>query len=422
MEYLDIYKYATCACLNITDNCNLACRYCFVQQKPHYMSLETAKDAIDYLANNFRMRKEINPNDPETTVDVTFFGGEPTLLWDEIIVPTVLYAEETYPDMFHFDMTTNGTLLNDERIQFIKDHNMYLLLSMDGPEEVQNYNRPQRNGQGSFDLVMKNIPKILEVRPMTTYRATVYQPTVGHLYETYKFAYEHGFQNVFMCPNAREDWTDENLEILHEEVHKIFTDLIMHFMEGQFPIHCALIDNAFKKVLEHDLQVRDGAFVNRAMSRSPVRCGLGTGSLSIAFDGKIFGCQEQDSRDTADYFYIGNIYDGIDVEKHKIIVEDYGKEEAIYCQEPEMCENCIVKYECLHDICPSVSHDRFNHFFTRPKVDCLYQQWMMQDAIVAMDILVKQENNQLFRQYLDDIFVNYEVNTPKEVNGEKGDL
>jgi radical SAM protein with 4Fe4S-binding SPASM domain len=220
-----------------------------------------------------------------------------------------------------------------------------------------------------------------------------------------------------MCPNAREDWTEENLEILHQEVHKIFTDFILHFMEGQWPINCALIDNAFKKVLEHDLQVRDGEFADRVIVRPAVRCGLGSGSLSIAYDGKLFGCQEQDSRDTSDYFYIGNIYDGVDVEKHKRILEDYTQPAAMTSQDPKLCETCIVRHACFHDVCPSVSHDRFNTFFTRPTVDCLYQQWMMEDAIIAMDILVNQENNQMFRQYLDDIFQNYEIITP---NGEKG--
>ena len=27
-EYLEWFKYPTCACLNLTDSCNLACRYC----------------------------------------------------------------------------------------------------------------------------------------------------------------------------------------------------------------------------------------------------------------------------------------------------------------------------------------------------------------------------------------------------------
>ena len=40
------------AFLNLTNACNLACRYCFVKQSPDYMSYQTAKDAADFLAAN----------------------------------------------------------------------------------------------------------------------------------------------------------------------------------------------------------------------------------------------------------------------------------------------------------------------------------------------------------------------------------
>jgi sulfatase maturation enzyme AslB (radical SAM superfamily) len=44
--------YLTDCMLNVTDDCNLQCRYCFVQQQPHYMTLQTAKDIADWLYQN----------------------------------------------------------------------------------------------------------------------------------------------------------------------------------------------------------------------------------------------------------------------------------------------------------------------------------------------------------------------------------
>ena len=74
-------------------------------------------------------------------------------------------------------------------------------------------------------------------------------------------------------------------------------------MEGVNPIQCSNIDDAFLSILNHDRQIHSGKKWNLAPERNVVRCGLGTGSISIAYDGKLFGCQEQDSRDTNDYFY-----------------------------------------------------------------------------------------------------------------------
>lgn len=57
-------------------------------------------------------------------------------------------------------MTINGTLLTDEIIKFMKDNEVSLLISMDGPKEIHDKNRVFSNGMGSFDKIMNNINKI----------------------------------------------------------------------------------------------------------------------------------------------------------------------------------------------------------------------------------------------------------------------
>ena len=41
-EYNESYSHPYEIALNLTNDCNLACRYCFVEQKPDYMTLEIA--------------------------------------------------------------------------------------------------------------------------------------------------------------------------------------------------------------------------------------------------------------------------------------------------------------------------------------------------------------------------------------------
>lgn len=138
-EYKEEYGWLTNICLNVTDACNLACRYCFVEQHPHYMTLDIAKQAVHFILDNLEKKnKKFNKND---RASITFFGGEPTLMWDEIIVPLTNYIKENeFP--INLGMTTNGTLLNKEKISFLKEHNFSILLSADGNEYTQNFNRP----------------------------------------------------------------------------------------------------------------------------------------------------------------------------------------------------------------------------------------------------------------------------------------
>lgn len=367
------------------------------------MTLQTAKDSIDWLVENQEKRALMLPSAKEEKVSVTFFGGEPTLLWDEIIVPIVNYANEIYPNQVNFGITTNGTLLNEDRIKWLYNHDIHPLLSIDGARETQEFDRPCRNGESSFDLVSKNIPIILKYFPNTTFRATLYEPTINHMFENYLFAIEQGFSNIFFCPNARNAWSEKSLNIFYKELGKIATYNIISFMEGYRPINFTNLNQAFVDILEHDKQIYFGDKQDLAPSRSVVRCGLGTGSASIAYDGKIFACQEQDSRDTNDYFYIGDIYNGIDIKKHKIILGDYNKSEIITCEDEKFCINCPSRLSCIHETCPSVSHDMFDNFFIRPKIDCLYSVWLQKYASIMMDFLVNQEKNEIFKDYLDQI-------------------
>lgn len=372
------------------------------------MTLQTAKDSVDFVIKNLLTKEKLNLlQKPDDVATITFFGGEPTLLWDEIIVPIVAYAEEKYPKLIQFNMTTNGTLLNQERIDFLKKHNIPILLSIDGNKEIQDINRPCKNGASSFDMVAPNIPLILNTFPDTTFRATLNQHNCKNLFEnTYLYAIKQGFSHIFLCPNAREEWEKENLETLHQEINKIWTYIAFSFLNDEEPIRCTSVDTAFENILRLDLQNYYNEYENINPNRKVMRCGLGTSSFSIGYDGKIFACQEQDSRNENDYFYIGDIYNGINKEKHLQIIQDYQEKAIIKNKNSEKCDICKLRQVCIEETCPSVSYDCFKNFFIRPTVDCLFHTWMFENAVIVMNMLVS-ENNLTFKKYLKRIYSSY---------------
>lgn len=178
-------------------------------------------------------------------------------------------------------------------------------------------------------------------------------------------------------------------------------------MSGFEPIRCSQIDNIFQKILEHDLQVYYKDFDEINAIRKVYRCGLGTGSCSVSYCGDLFGCQEQDSRDTNDYFYIGDIFNGVNVERHTRLLSDYHKQEKLICEKEELCNTCPLRLTCVEDMCPSVSHDMFGTFFIRPEIDCLFYQILAQNAIIMMNFLVEHEHNETFKIYLDKLYKEY---------------
>ena len=402
-EYKDEYKYLSSACLNLTDDCNLACKYCFVAQQPHYMSLETAKQAVDFLVNNLRIKKEKGYISEKAKTDITYFGGEPTLMWDSIIVPLTKYIKETYPNEVGMSITTNGTLLNKERIDFLYDNGIGVLLSIDGAKETQDFNRPCKHGKcSSFDLVIKNIPYLLEKFPDITFRSTIYAPTVEHTFENYVYATYLGFKNIFMVPNSRDKWTDKQKEILREQVQKIALFIANSFNKNLVPIDFSSLNDAFERVLQHDIKVYNkepNEKVNN--SRGCKTCGLGTTFGSIGYNGDIYGCQEQDSKGEKSKFYLGNIKTGINEQLHTNLLAEYTQKTELNCENPELCKNCKLKNICFNHACPSSSQDLFHSFFIDSEIHCLWTQYLFENAAIILRLLTER-NNLLFKKYLMD--------------------
>ncbi|MDU7841971.1 MAG: SPASM domain-containing protein [Veillonella sp.] len=122
-------------CLNIAHDCNLACKYCFASQgdyggvKRELMSFDVAKRAVDFL---------IKMSGPRQHCEIDFFGGEPLLNWD-VVKQTVEYIEsiqEKHNKIFKLTLTTNGMLLTQDKIDYVNEHKMSLVLSLDGPKDV----------------------------------------------------------------------------------------------------------------------------------------------------------------------------------------------------------------------------------------------------------------------------------------------
>lgn len=403
--YKEKYKYLTRICLNITDACNLKCKYCFVTQSPHFMTLETAKDIVEWLYNNLQIKKKNNWCLKTEKCTIHFFGGEPMLLYDKIIVPLTNYIKDKYPNDFQLGITTNGTLLDENKIKWFYENNFSILLSIDGARDTQNINRPcQDESKNSFDLVAKNIPYILKYFPDTVFRATIDQSTVEYTFENFLFAQMVGFKNIFLIPNGRERWKQENITKLNIEIEKIFIYLKDCFLKNKEFIHFSVIDEVFNEILlQNDIISGKKSKIIRNKIRNIEHCGLGTISGSIGYNGNIYGCQEQDSQNLDSIFYLGNIYkDGIEQDRHETLLKAWA-----YCGENksenrELCFNCLLKNICNSYACPSSSSDCFNDFSIVPEIHCVWRNSLFFNALKIFYFLYNQENKN-FINYIEKI-------------------
>ncbi len=368
------YAHPSNVLLGVTSQCNSRCPYCFSTHKNEFMTLETAEKIVEWAIENGKIKNTI-PN-------ITFFGGEPLLQFDEIIVPIV----EKYQDQnIEFNITTNGLLLDEDKVDFFYKHNITPLLSFDGVQQVQNSQRPAKNGD-SFKQVINNIPYLLLRLPNTTMRCTMTKESIPYTLDSIKMAQELGFKKIVFCPNAYEDWDKEIEKQLEQEFKKIGLWIYKQLLNENpniIPIQVDPICDYFSTL---NLAVNNQLKFNNEV----MRCGLGTTTCAFTPNGDIVPCQEKIANPT---WIIGNIEKGIDIQKHQEFLQDYfTKVNNLSCNKD--CSN-REKLICLSNTCPSRLEDMNFQFST---AHCAFLRTALK-TVARLHLLCDCSNNIKIREY-----------------------
>src|ERR1017187_1146382 len=111
--------------LFLTHRCNLACDYCYVSKSSDCMSLSVAQRVIDFAFQN---------TPPADDIEIGFFGGEPLLEFPLLRdVTRIVRSHPSFdPCRVNLSLTTNGTLLTPEIVEFLGEHEVLTTISCDG--------------------------------------------------------------------------------------------------------------------------------------------------------------------------------------------------------------------------------------------------------------------------------------------------
>lgn len=316
----------TALALIMATDCNLRCDYCYAeggsfQSRRELMSLSVAKASVDFLVKNSRRSKEIG---------LSFFGGEPLLNYD-CITDIVAYAQKQFSmkgKKCSFGITTNGILLTPEKVKFILENDISLIISIDGPPEVHNKYRVFPNKKGSYESIVKNISKLSEKYSELMDRITIRATFTGSdhdLISRLSHLRTLGFTKIALesCAAIPEylGITSKRLEDVLEDYKKATKWYKEQLQSGDsFSYH------HFTQLLD---QISDG-------SRRITQCGAGRGYLSVSPDGTIYPCHRMVGNEE---FAMGNIFDGIVAEMQKF----WGQASVPY---KEKCMNCWARYIC----------------------------------------------------------------------------
>ena len=366
-DYIDVSKYipvgapVKALCLHVAHDCNLRCQYCFASTGDFgtgrkIMPFEVAKKAIDFVISRSGKRRNI---------EVDFFGGEPLMAWDTV-KQTIDYArsiEEEHGKKFRFTITTNGLLLDDEKIDYINANMDNVVLSLDGRPSVNDEMRKTVSGAGSYYIIVPKFQELVEKRdPKLDYyaRGTFTGKNLDFAEDVVHIA-DEGFDRLSVEPVAAEDGcgyelTEADLDKIYAEYDRLTDIMEARRKEGK-PFH----------FFHFMVDLNQGPCVVKRLRG----CGAGYEYVAVTPEGDIYPCHQFVGNEA---FKQGSVLDGsfdMDI-AHKFASMN------IYTR--EKCGDCWAKFYCSGG-CSAANHN-FSHDLNVPyEMGCKMEKKRLECAI-----------------------------------------
>lgn len=142
-----------------TMDCNFKCSYCYERgiSKNKYFTNEYIEKIIITLKHCIEL-------DIIEIIELTLFGGEPTLNWGFTtnLLKEIQKLCNNNGILFLIDMITNGYLLDIDKINTLSKYNIdNIQITLDGKKEIHDNRRMLLNGDKTFDKIVNNIKNIL---------------------------------------------------------------------------------------------------------------------------------------------------------------------------------------------------------------------------------------------------------------------
>lgn len=363
-NFTTVYSKPQAVTMLLTNDCNLACSYCFESNKgKDYMPKEMALDILKATYN------QVDPMAGIFTLNM--FGGEPLMNWDTFKAVCDYVLENNLK--IRITATTNLTLLTDEMIDYIDELSIPVLVSVDGIKEVHDKHRCN-----SFDKVIENMKKLIDrdLGYLIEARMTVAPDTAKYMYESVKMLVDLGINNIANVPASDLDWDAQSIQDYKDNYEKIL-DMYIDILNDETNkrnISLYKVDQALNLALE-------------PIKEDTSMCNIGNPRWVIVdWKGDIWPCPDYPTTDNVDLIAgkIGNFYTGVDETKvdPKPMVATY---------ELERCKGCEAISICKSG-CPYENYTK-NGKFNEPTIGyCTLQKAFVEIIKAYQDKLLEATN------------------------------
>jgi len=340
--------------------CNLQCQYCHSNAPAHLK--EKALSPLLYRKALEKFFSDIFATRAEACLFL-HGGGEPTLdknLFCEIVE---IFEEKCRLNWMKslVKVTTNGTFHHSLR-RFICDHNIECRFSLDGPEEVQNLQRPFRGNRESYKTVIENIRALVREGRRVEIRSTVTAYSLPKMVQTVDLAAREGIQTIHFEPLRMSERAISSSAKAPDPA------------EYSEQFYRAFIHGAL-----HGVRVKGkGAYALGPAKR--FYCGACGINFVLTSNGNITACTEiqDESEQGSELFLYGKVdpvTGHVNMDRDKI---EFLTRRSV--ENMQACDDCFIRYNCAGD-CPLSSYVEHGTMFA------VNQEWCSQKRRVNKKVI-----------------------------------
>lgn len=366
----------------VTNSCNLNCTYCCYgdlyenagrDTVHNQMTFDKAKKIIDFLKDYWESNMNLSH---KGHIVIGFYGGEPLINFSLIrqIVDYTQSLSLRNGSTFLYTMTTNSVLL-DRYMDFLAEHEVMLLLSLDG-NEIHNSLRVDKHGNPSFQRVFHNI-KMLQQKYPDYFERKVYFNSVLNKYSDVA-AVQNFINKEFGKDTGIETITYSGIK--KEKIDK-FREIYRPYEEDAAKVSkpSQALKNAGYFFYYHiGNAYRHYADLLFAEKKDRPRIPTGTclpfwKKMFITPGGGIYACERIGFQ-----HILGEIGEQVNLDLDKIAQKynsyyDAISRQCIHCYQANSCPSCMMQFEQKNGfpVCPSVTSKKDFQEYMSDMMSCL---------------------------------------------------
>jgi len=344
----------------LTLNCNLECVYCQATAGKSNCSKSMTINIADVCVE--RAFESLSKN-----IDIEFQGGEPLLNYKTLkhIIERSLALATQKGKTVTFSVVSNLSSLTEEMVEFFARHNVSIAVSIDGPKDLHDLNRPHvQNGHSNFDDVVRGLRLINRhyksssgsVNALLTSTKNSFS-RVDDIINTYS---ELNFNSFSIRPLSQFGMANSCWESIGYSPNE-FGIYYYEFLK-KLLLKC-IRDNV--KIFEFHAKM----FLQKMFNKTPINhmefrspCGAAIGQITYDWNGDVYTCDEARmlaaSGDKT--FFLGNVADS----PYNSIVSGQKVRSMAHASIMESLPDCsYCVFQPLCGVCPVYNYAKYGDLY-----------------------------------------------------------